>query len=188
MTRLLILSALVLLLAACGGQSSTTPPSAEIPTLPTPPSTNVPYYGEWAWTFEFDFDTDPFKGQISISQATDVPDISEGGIGAYQNCTDDTPCDGVVTWGLGLIGLYETPNGPALGLSLIDTIIGIDDVYTKMIGVDADGVLSTDAQGRETITGQAFYYIVQTGDPYPGTFTATKISDTPTLPIDEEVD
>jgi hypothetical protein len=144
-----------------------------------PPTGDVPYYGEWVWEFNPSELTTDLEGQLSISEAAPAEDVSNGGIGAYQSCPEGgcDPNTNGVAFGYGIIGNFLLEDGSSpLAMTLYNTLT---EGYLQMIAIDADNSASGDV-----LSGNAVFYITAISEAIPGTFTLTKISDTPVLPID----
>ncbi len=137
------------------------------PTDPTqPPTTDVPYYGEWAWSFDrtsdFSFHD---EGRFSIVEVSDSAPAGSG-FGYYQDCYEGTCYDslegGVVM-------------GPGEDNSLTITMFktnSANDLVATYEAVDDDGELAEDDQGRQVFEGEATQYDITSNDNARGDFTA----------------
>ncbi|WP_295817177.1 hypothetical protein [uncultured Deinococcus sp.] len=179
----LICTALVL--SACGSASPAPTPPGGTPgstqSSPYNPNRNptedtdsrVPYYGEWAWAITFP-DGSSAVGRLSISKRiTPKAGYANAGAGAAVYCPDGDDCP--YESDTGLIGTTSN-NGHG------ELIVELDDPastgFLRFTGVDLDGVVGTEGQGRPTLTGNGYWnYGGGRGD-YVG-FTLSQLSTTP---------
>ncbi len=157
-TRSLILVSLGALLAACGstspGTHTPTPPASPFnPNASTVQSSDprVPYSGDWVWAVVFPDDSS-YTGVISITQkGNSTANFVNPGIGAAAVCNDAT-CP--VVDDLAVVGsLVSTVDGTASLTVAQATQAG----SVRWFGLDDDGVVGTEFEGKPTLTGGALW-------------------------------
>ncbi len=132
---------------------------AAAPPPTDPPPTDVPYYGEWAWSFDSTSDVHN-EGRFSIWKKMSRPGI---GGGTYQECSEGA-CANEVAGGV----LFGPDDAGRLSITMLNP-----DLLITYEAIDSDGELAEDSQGQMVFEGQSRYYDLETGDYVTGTFTAT---------------
>lgn len=131
-----------------------------------PPTSEVPYYGEWIVTFTSDSGVS-FIHSLNITEAAPAGGWENGGYGLQTLCLDEvTPCRGAgdeLASGFGYIGNFELEDGSApLDLSLFTQFDRADEIELKITTL---GGLNpgTDSQGRQTLEGSALWFLSSGG-------------------------
>lgn len=143
--------------------------TSPIPPTQPPPTPDVPYYGEWAWSFDGTGDNSYLheEGRYSIVQVREGDPVGSG-FGYYQICYTGNCYDNVEG---GVI------MGPGEDNTLTITLFGVDtagDFRAVYEVVDSDGEIEQDEQGRDVVEGRATYYDpFEIYDPRRGNFRAT---------------
>jgi len=171
----LLLLCIPIILSACGGGSSTPAPGTATTggsnggstgggttvNYPYNPSVNgnevpdarVPYYGEWVWAVSFSSGTN-YVGKMSISKRVSPLNIfTNTGGGAAVWCTNGDDC--AYGGDLGLIGSAKSGGNTYLFGGLYDNS---SYQQTKFVGIDSDGVVGTEVNGKPTISGVGQWY------------------------------
>ena len=171
--RLALTGSLLLVLAACGNDSPVNPPTPAPPIAPpaAPPTTpptepaepNVPYYGEWAWSWQQSGDNEFYdEGRFSIVQV--IPEAPNAGFGFYQTCNQGT-CYGQIDGGV-LLGINDANQLTVLMYRLNSA----NDPVATYQAIDDDGKLTADEQGRSVFEGPGQSLDNVTNGPLNGTF------------------
>lgn len=140
------------------------------PTNPTdpnqPPTTDVPYYGEWAWSFDrtsdFSFHN---EGRFSVVEVSDSAPAGSG-FGYYQDCYEGTCYDSVEG------GVVMGPGEDDPLTITMFKVNSANDLVATYEAVDDDGKLAEDDQGRQVFEGKATQYDITSNDNARGDFTA----------------
>ena len=186
--RLALTGSLLLILAACGNDSPVNPPTnpnpptdpgtpanppggipglpgGGVPTNPSPapPTDDIPYYGEWAWSWQQSGGNEFFdEGRFSIVQV--IPNISNTGFGFYQECNQGV-CYDQIDGGV-LLGINDE-NQLTVLMYRLDSA---NDAVLTYQAIDDDGTLTADEQGRPVFEGPGQSLDNVTNGPLNGTF------------------
>lgn len=125
-----------------------------------PPTSDVPYYGEWIVTYTSDTGVS-FIHSLNITEPAPPSGWQDGGYGLDTLCLDQvTPCRGELddsASGFGYIGNFELDDGTApLDLSIFTQYNPEDEADLKIFTVGGLS-LESDAQGRQTLEGSAVW-------------------------------
>lgn len=170
--------ALALILAGCGTNSPvppptspptappTTPPIAPTPPTQPPATPDVPYYGEWAWSFVPSDGCCNEEGRFSIVQVRDI-DAAGSGFGFYQKCYGGN-CYDTLEGGV----IFGPGEDNTLTITLF-TVNSANDFVAVYEATDDDGQLTKDDQGRDVFEGRGNYFDpIYSGGNASGTFRA----------------
>lgn len=150
-----------------------------------PPTSEVPFYGQWLVTFTSDLGT-TFAHTLNI---TDSPpsgsNLQNGGFGLHTLCTDEfNSCTDVEPGdsasGFGFIGDLPLDNGSApLTIAIFTQFSLADEAFLKIVNT-GDATETTDSLGNQLLLDDAVWY---DGDELvaEGTMRALRVGDPITL-------
>lgn len=146
-----------------------------------PPTSDVPFYGQWLVTFTSDNGTS-FAHTLNI---TDRPpsgsNLQNGGFGLQTLCTDElNSCTDVESGdfasGFGFIGDLPLDDGSEpLTIAIFTQYSPSDEAELKLLN-NGDATLTTDSEGNQLLTDDATWYL--SDQPFAqGTIRALRVGD-----------
>jgi PKD repeat protein len=147
----------------------------------TPPPSDVPFYGEWAWAARGEEAGRIYEGFLSVSRRTSPPDdpalaesFVDGGHGAWTYCPDGIDACGGPT-GLGFIDIVNYGSG-----DLYDIVFVYESGEVAMVAFDDDDTIGNEVGGAPTLMGGGIWFF-DDGSGEGLSFAMVKIDNTPAI-------
>ncbi|ADI13817.1 PKD domain-containing protein [Truepera radiovictrix] len=147
----------------------------------TPPPSDIPFYGEWAWAARGEDTGRVYEGFVSVSRRTPPPadpalaeSFVDGGSGAWTYCPAGIDACGGPT-GLGFIDIVNYGSG-----DLYDIVFVYESGEVAMVAFDDDDTVGNEVGGAPTLMGGGIWFF-EDGSGEGLSFAMVKIDNTPAI-------